>query len=166
MATNLKNLSDYDPTLVPSAKGMKFGIVVSEWNQEITEALLNGAYNTLVKHGAKEENILVVRVPGSFELTHGARHLIKKTDVDAVICLGCVIKGDTPHFDYVCQGVTQGITQLNVKYKKPVIFGVLTTNDEQQAKDRAGGKLGNKGDEGAITAIKMVSLVKTLKKHK
>lgn len=166
MATNLKNLSDYDPTLVPSAKGMKFGIVVSEWNQEITEALLSGAYNTLVKHGAKEENILVARVPGSFELTHGARHLIKNTDVDAVICLGCVIKGDTPHFDYVCQGVTQGISQLNVKYKKPVIFGVLTTNNEQQAKDRAGGKLGNKGDEGAITAIKMVSLVKTLKKHK
>jgi len=166
MATKLKNLSDYDPTLVPSAKGMKFGIVVSEWNKEITDALLDGAYNTLLKHGAKEQNIIVARVPGSFELTHGARQLIKNTDVDAVICLGCVIKGDTPHFDYVCQGVTQGITHLNVKYKKPVIFGVLTTNDEQQAKDRAGGKLGNKGDEGAITAIKMVSLVRTIKKHK
>ena len=166
MATKLKNLSDYDPTLVPSAKGMKFGIVVSEWNKEITDALLDGAYNTLLKHGAKEQNIIVARVPGSFELTHGARQLIKNTDVDAVICLGCVIKGDTPHFDYVCQGVTQGITHLNVKYKRPVIFGVLTTNDEQQAKDRAGGKLGNKGDEGAITAIKMVSLVRTIKKHK
>ncbi|MGQ1889706.1 6,7-dimethyl-8-ribityllumazine synthase [Thermophagus sp. OGC60D27] len=155
MATNLKNLSDYDPHHVPSAEKMKFGIVVSEWNWEITEALLNGAYNTLLKNGAKEENIMVAKVPGSFELPFGAFRFIQK-NVDAVICLGCVIRGDTPHFDYVCQGVTQGITHLNVKYDKPVIFGVLTTDNMQQAKDRAGGKLGNKGDEGAITAIKMV----------
>ncbi|MFW6043601.1 MAG: 6,7-dimethyl-8-ribityllumazine synthase [Marinilabiliaceae bacterium] len=163
MATNLKNLSDYDPSQVPSAEGMKFGIVTSEWNPDVTDALLTGAYETLKKHGAKEENILVAHVPGSFELTHAARQFVKRTKVDAVICLGCVIKGDTPHFDYVCQGVTQGIASLNAKHKTPVIFGVLTTNDQQQALDRAGGKLGNKGDEAAITAIKMISLNQELK---
>ncbi len=166
MATHLKNLSDYDPSLVPSATHMKFGIVVSEWNPTITNALLEGAFSTLQKNGAQDENILVAHVPGSFELTHGARQFIKQTEVDAVICLGCVIKGDTPHFDYVCQGVTQGITSLNVKYKKPVIFGVLTTDNQQQALDRAGGKLGNKGDEAAVTAIKMVALSNKLKKAK
>ncbi|MDN5291369.1 MAG: 6,7-dimethyl-8-ribityllumazine synthase [Anaerophaga sp.] len=166
MATNLKNLSDYDASAIPSAKSMKFGIVVSEWNPAITEALLKGAYDTLKRHGAKEENILVAHVPGSFELTHGARHFIKRTNVDAVICLGCVIRGDTPHFNYVCQGVTQGITELNVRYKRPVIFGVLTTDNQQQAEDRAGGKLGNKGDEGAITAIKMVALAREMKRYK
>lgn len=158
MATNLKNLSSYDEKSVPSAEKMKFGIVVSEWNPAITDALYKGAYNTLLKQGAKEENIIVAHVPGSFELTAGARILAKKTDVDAVICLGCVIQGDTPHFNYVCQGVTQGITQLNVKFKIPFIFGLLTTLNQQQAEDRAGGKLGNKGDEAAITAIKMVDL--------
>lgn len=163
MATNLKNLSDYDPTQVPSAEKMKFGIIVSEWNPVITDALMQGARNTLIKGGANPENIIVAHVPGSFELTHGARQFIKKTDVDAVICLGCVVKGDTPHFDFVCQGVTQGITHLNVKYGKPVIFGVLTTDNQQQAIDRAGGKHGNKGDEAAITAIKMVSLNNELK---
>ena len=166
MATNLKNLSEYDASTVPSAEDMKFGIVVSEWNPIVTEALMNGAYNTLKKHGAKAENIIVAHVPGSFELTHAAKQFIKQTDVDAIICLGCVIKGDTPHFDYVCQGVTQGITALNMKHKVPVIFGVLTTNNQQQALDRAGGKLGNKGDEGAITAIKMVALSSELKNNK
>ncbi|PWE00723.1 6,7-dimethyl-8-ribityllumazine synthase [Marinilabilia rubra] len=166
MATNLKNLSEYDASLVASAEKMKFGIVVSEWNPDVTEELMNGAYSTLEKHGAKAENILVAHVPGSFELTHGARQFIKHTDVDAIICLGCVIKGDTPHFDYVCQGVTQGITELNVKHKIPVIFGVLTTDNQQQALDRAGGKHGNKGDEGAITAIKMVALTQELKASK
>jgi 6,7-dimethyl-8-ribityllumazine synthase len=163
MATNLKNLSTYDASLVPSAEHMKFAIIVSEWNPDITNALMNGAYKTLTINGARPENIMVAHVPGSFELTHGARQFIKGTKVDAVICLGCVIKGDTPHFDYVCQGVTQGITSLNVKYEKPVIFGVLTTNNQQQAIDRAGGKLGNKGDEGAVTAIKMVALSRELK---
>lgn len=163
MATNLKNLSDYDPSKVPSAENMKFGIIVSEWNPTITDALMNGAYSTLQKHGAISDNIIVAHVPGSFELTHGASQLLKRTKVDAVICLGCVIKGDTPHFDYVCQGVTQGITSLNIKQKKPVIFGVLTTDNQQQALDRAGGKLGNKGDEAAITAIKMVALTKEIK---
>jgi 6,7-dimethyl-8-ribityllumazine synthase len=166
MATNLKNLSEYDASKVPSAEKMKFGIIVSEWNSTITGALLQGAHSTLEKHGAKTENIIIAHVPGSFELTHGARQFIKHTDVDAVICLGCVIKGDTPHFDYVCQGVTQGITELNVRHKIPVIFGLLTTNNQQQALDRAGGRFGNKGDEGAITAIKMVALSRELKAHK
>jgi 6,7-dimethyl-8-ribityllumazine synthase len=164
MATNLKNLSDYDPAQVPLATNMKFTIIVSEWNPTVTEALMEGAYNTLEKHGAKPQNIIVARVPGSFELTHAAHQFIKRTDVDAIICLGCVIKGDTPHFDYVCQGITKGITDLNVKHKTPVIFGVLTTNNQQQALDRAGGKHGNKGDEAAVTAIKMVSLIQELKK--
>jgi 6,7-dimethyl-8-ribityllumazine synthase len=158
MATSLKNLSVYDKKKVPSAESMKFGIVVSEWNEEITDALCDGAYQTLIKHGATPENIIRKYVPGSFELTAGARMLADYTDVDAVICLGCVIQGDTPHFDFVCQGVTQGITLLNTQFDIPFIFGVLTTSDYQQAKDRAGGKHGNKGDEAAITAIKMVYL--------
>lgn len=162
MATSLKNLSDYNIRSVPDASDYKFGIVVSEWNDQITGALKNGAISTLQKHGVKEENILVKYVPGSFELTHGAKIMLDKTDVDAVICLGCVIKGDTPHFDYVCQGVTQGIAHLNVAYDSPVIFGILTTNNLQQSLDRAGGKHGNKGDEGAITAIKMVQYSNSL----
>ncbi len=163
MATQYKNLSHYDPNSLPSAERMKFGIVVSEWNPEITNALLEGAITTLETNGAHSENILTVHVPGSFELTHGARQLIKCSDVDAVICLGCVIQGDTPHFDYVCQGVTQGISHLNVKFSTPVIFGLLTTLNQQQALDRAGGRHGNKGDEAAVTAIKMVALNQKLK---
>lgn len=162
MATSLKNLSDYNIADVPSAADMKFGIVVSEWNTEITEALYKGAYETLIKNGALDENIVKKYVPGSFELTAGAKYLAEKTDVDAVICLGCVIQGETPHFDFVCQGVTQGMTLLNVQYPIPFIFGLLTTLDQQQALDRAGGKHGNKGDEGAVTAIKMVHLNRSL----
>lgn len=158
MASSLKNLSSYDENSVPSAKNMKFGIVVSEWNRAITDALYQGAYQTLIKHGALADNIVTIGVPGSFELSAGARTLAKRTDVDAVICLGCVIQGDTPHFDYVCQGVTQGIALLNVKFKIPFIYGVLTTLNQQQAEDRAGGKHGNKGDEAAITAIKMADI--------
>ncbi|MDK2978323.1 MAG: 6,7-dimethyl-8-ribityllumazine synthase [Bacteroidales bacterium] len=158
MATNLKNLSDYDIKTVPSAKGMKFGIVTSEWNSEITSALLKGAHETLLKHGAKEENILRKYVPGSVELTLGAQFMAEYADLDAVICLGCVIQGETKHFDYVCQSVTHGITELNMHYNIPFIFGVLTTNNQQQAKDRAGGKHGNKGTEAAVTAIKMAQL--------
>lgn len=156
MATYLKNLSSYDHSSVPDASDMKFGIVVSEWNEDITGALFDGTRNTLIKHGAKEENIISVSVPGSFELTSGAKTLAESANLDAIICLGCVIQGDTPHFDYVCQGVTQGITQLNLNFNIPFIFGVLTTDNEQQALDRAGGKHGNKGDEAAITAIKMI----------
>ncbi|HAQ19708.1 MAG TPA: 6,7-dimethyl-8-ribityllumazine synthase [Prolixibacteraceae bacterium] len=162
MAT--KNLSEYDLTSVPAATGMKFGIVVAEWNYEITGALARGAIDTLKIHGAKDENIILKHVPGSFELTLGAQYMAEFTDVDAVIVLGCVIQGETRHFDFICNGVTQGITNLNMKYNKPFIFGLLTTGNQQQALDRAGGKLGNKGDEAAITAIKMLALKRELTK--
>jgi 6,7-dimethyl-8-ribityllumazine synthase len=158
------NLSSYDPESVPNAKEMRFGIVVSDWNREVTWSLLEGALNTLKKHGAKDKNIVVSHVPGSFELTLGAQFLAEYDDLDAVICLGCVIQGETPHFTYICQGVTQGITQLNMEYNIPFIFGVLTTLTQQQAVDRAGGKHGNKGDEAAITAIKMAALQDSLEK--
>lgn len=158
------NRSEYDPDSVPSADEMRFGIVVSDWNREITRALLEGAVKTLKKHGAKSKNIVVRHVPGSFELTLGAQFLAEYDDLDAVICLGCVIQGETPHFTFICQGVTQGITQLNMEYNIPFIFGVLTTLNLQQAVDRAGGKHGNKGDEAAITAIKMAALQKEIEK--
>lgn len=157
MATIYHNLSEYDPNSVPDASQMRFGIVVSEWNSTITNSLLKGAVTTLKKQGAKDENILIKTVPGSFELTFGAAQMIKSGKVDAVIALGCVIKGDTPHFDYVCAGVTQGITLLNATTNTPVIYGLITTNNMQQAEDRSGGELGNKGDECAITAIKMIN---------
>lgn len=156
MATAYQNLSEYDFNSVPDASEMSFGIVVSEWNKHVTEKLLEGACNTLEKHGVSQENIVVKRVPGSFELTFGAKRLAESKEVNAVIVLGCVVKGDTPHFDYVCSGATQGITELNLMYDIPFIFGVLTTNTMEQAEERAGGRLGNKGDEAAITAIKMV----------
>lgn len=158
MATDLKNLSDYDPDAIPSADGFKIGIVVSEWNLGITKSLSDAAFETLKKRGVREENILKKFVPGSFELTLGAQFMAEYSEVDAVICVGCVIRGETPHFDYICKSVTQGITELNIKYNIPFIFGVLTTNTLQQARDRAGGKHGNKGDEAAITAIKMAAL--------
>ncbi len=156
MATAYQNLSDYDFNSVPDASDMNIGIVVAEWNRNITEKLLEGACNTLEKHGVKPENIIVRRVPGSFELTFAARRLADTRDIDAVIALGCVVKGETPHFDYVCSSVTQGLTELNSMYDIPFIFGLLTTDNMQQAEDRAGGKYGNKGDEAAITAIKMI----------
>ena len=160
MASSLKNLSDYDPKKVPSAETMRFGIAVSEWNNNITDELLNGAVESLVKHGAKTGNIEIMHVPGSFELIAGARIMVRKHNPDAVICLGSVIRGDTPHFDYVCAGTTHGIAQLNIEYDIPFIFGLLTTDNLQQALDRCGGRLGNKGTECAITAIKMVALNK------
>lgn len=156
MAT--KDLSQYDIISVPSAENMRFGVVVAEWNPEVTIPLANGAVETLKKHGAKDENIIVKYVPGSFELPLGAQFLVEYGNVDAVIILGCVIQGETRHFDYICEGVTQGTKDLNLKYNKPFIFGLLTTNNQQQALDRAGGKHGNKGDEAAVTAIKMVHL--------
>ena len=155
MATALHHLSDYDESSVPDASNMCFGIVVAEWNKEITGALLNGAVQTLEKHGALPENIHVKTVPGSFELIYGAQQLCKNDGFDAIIILGCVIRGETPHFDYICQGVTYGIARLNASQNIPVIYGLLTVNDLQQAKDRSGGKLGNKGDECAVVAIKM-----------
>ncbi|WP_316823595.1 6,7-dimethyl-8-ribityllumazine synthase [Pedobacter gandavensis] len=162
MATQLKNLSDFSHTTVPNGAAFKIAIAVAEWNAEITGSLYNGALKTLLDHGVAEENILSIAVPGSFELSSAADILLKKhQDLDAVICLGCVIQGDTKHFDFICDAVAHGVTQVSVKYSKPVIFGVLTTNDLQQAIDRAGGKHGNKGDEAAITALKMAELVVT-----
>ena len=158
MATT--NLSDYNLEEVPSAADMHFGIVVSEWNREITGLLEEGAYHSLLKHGASPEKITIIHVPGSFELPSGALFLAEKGSFDALILLGCVIRGETSHYDYVCQGVTQGTMALNMKYGIPFIFGVLTTENQQQALDRAGGKYGNKGDEAAMTAIKMVALKK------
>ena len=158
------NLSDYKPESVPDATKMRFGIVVSDWNREITRALMEGAVKTLKKHGTTNKNIIIKHVPGSFELTLGAQFLAEYDDLDAVICLGCVIQGETPHFTFICQSVTQGITQLNLEYNIPFIFGVLTTQNEQQAIDRSGGSLGNKGDEAAITAIKMAALQAEMEK--
>ena len=155
MATALRNLSSSDATKVPDASNMCFGIVVSEWNPEITGALLEGAVNTLERHGAIPENIHVKTVPGSFELIYGAHQMVLNGGYDALIVLGSVIKGDTPHFDYICQGVTTGIARLNTTSEIPIIYGLLTTDNLQQALDRAGGKLGNKGDECAVDAIKM-----------
>ena len=158
MASSLKNLSNHDPVTIPNGSALKVGIVVSEWNEEITAGLLEGAMNTLQKHGVLKENIKIRAVPGSFELPYGARRVAEQFLPAVVICLGCVIQGETRHFDYICQGVTQGITDLNLTYDIPFIFGVLTTDTLQQAKDRSGGKYGNKGDEAAVTALKMAAL--------
>jgi len=158
MSSQLKNLSEYDFNSVPSAKEMRFGIVVSQWNEKVTQSLLNGAFQTLIKHGALEDNIVVQYVPGTFELTYGTKWLATNYSVDAIIMIGCVIQGETKHFDYICQSVTHGATELNLQFDIPIVFGVLTTNNLEQAMDRAGGKHGNKGDESAITAIKMASL--------
>lgn len=155
MATSLHNLSEYDFSKVPDASNMCFGIVVSEWNSKVTGALLDGAVKTLEKHGTLPENIHVKTVPGSFELVYGAQQMCKNDGFDAIIILGCVVRGDTPHFDYICEGVTHGISYLNASQNIPVIFGLLTTNDLEQAVERSSGKFGNKGDECAVVAIKM-----------
>ena len=158
MASNLKNLSDFSGFDIPNGKGMKVAVVAAEWNREITDALLDGAVSTLKENNVSENDILVVRVPGTFELTFGAKCVLEHGGFDAVIVIGCVIQGDTRHFDFICDSVTQGITDLNVKYDSPVIFGVLTTDNLQQAEDRAGGKLGNKGSEAAVTALQMAEV--------
>lgn len=163
MASHLKNLSDFSHTTIPNGNTYKIAIVVAEWNAKITGALYAGALNTLLKHGVNEENIITAAVPGSFELTAAAEILLtRQSNLDAVICLGCVIQGDTKHFDFICDAVANGITNVGIKHSKPVIFGVLTTNNEEQALDRAGGKHGNKGDEAAITALKMVEFARTI----
>ena len=162
MATAFHNLSDYDLESVPSARGMRFGIVVSEWNKEVTGGLLQGAWFTLLKHEAREEDITVLTVPGSFELVYGASRMVSSQRFDAVIAIGCVVRGDTPHFDYICQGATQGLADLNREGNVPVVYGLLTCNDMEQAEARSGGMLGNKGDECAITAIKMVDFARRL----
>ncbi|MDD4969642.1 MAG: 6,7-dimethyl-8-ribityllumazine synthase [Paludibacter sp.] len=173
MATKYQNLSDYDEDLMPDKEKVseqQYAIAVADWNPNITHALLEGAYSSLIDNGVKEDQIKVVHVPGTFELIYAAKQLldcsecvidnVKVHKFAAIIVLGCVIQGDTPHFDYVCQGVTNGISSLNMKSEGcPVIFGVLTTNTLQQALDRAGGIHGNKGVEGAITAIKMANIV-------
>lgn len=175
MATALKNLSEYTLNGFGDLSQTRVGIVVSEWNDQITNALFQGAMETLLKEGVQEKNIVVKTVPGSFELTHGAQSLLEKhshweetlfgtnnypypeiSRLDAVICLGCVIQGETRHFDFICDAVANGITNVGIKYNKPVIFGVLTTDNLEQAKDRSGGKHGNKGVEAAITALKML----------
>jgi 6,7-dimethyl-8-ribityllumazine synthase len=163
MATQLKNLSDFSHTTIPNGSAYKFAIVVAEWNAEITGNLYNGALKTLLENGVLETQILSVAVPGSFELTAAAEILLnKRPDLDAVICLGCVIQGDTKHFDFICDAVANGLTNVGIKHSKAVIFGVLTTNNLQQAIDRAGGIHGNKGDEAAITALKMAQLTASL----
>lgn len=156
MSTELKNLSSYDAEQVPSGQSLRFGIVVSDWNSAITGNLLEGAYQTLLKHEVSSADILVRHVPGAFELVSGAHYLYEHSWVDAVICLGCVVQGETRHFDYICQAVTHGLVQLNLSNPAPFIFGVLTVDNMQQAIDRSGGKHGNKGVEAAVTAIKMV----------
>ena len=155
MATAYHNLSDYDANSMPDASEMRVAIAAAEWNAEITDALLKGAVDTLVRNGVKQENIFVARVPGTIELTFASQQMAEFYQPDAVIAIGCVVRGDTPHFDYVCQSVTQGITHLNTLFGIPFIFGVLTTDNMEQARDRAGGRLGNKGDEAAVTAIKI-----------
>lgn len=158
----MHHLTENDAAHVPTAKNMRFGIVASEWNHKVTDDLTRGAHDTLLKYGAKEENILIRRVPGSFELIFGASQMQKSGKVDAVIAIGCVIRGDTPHFDYICQGTTQGLAELNARFDIPVVYGLLTCNNLQQAQDRSGGMLGNKGDECAVTAIKMIAFKRDL----
>ena len=163
MSSNAFQLSDSDMAPVPLGKGMRVGIVASEWNENITKALLNGAKETLISNGVNPEDVVVEIVPGSFELIFGCSQMVKKHDVDAVIAIGCVIRGDTPHFDYICQAVSSGISKLNVEENVPVIFGLLTTNSQEQAEERSGGILGNKGDEYAITALKMIAFAQKYK---
>lgn len=160
MSSQNKNLSSFNSGSIPSAKDMRIGIVMAEWNEEITEALCKGAVDILKGQGITNDNLIIKRVPGSFELPSGAQYILENHNPDAVIILGCVIQGETRHFDFICQGVTEGIVKLNLKYKKPVIFGLLTTDNQQQAIDRTGGKHGNKGVEAAVTALRMVELWK------
>jgi 6,7-dimethyl-8-ribityllumazine synthase len=163
MSSNAFQLSDSNMSPEPSAKGMKVGIAVAEWNDNITKALLKGAEDTLKANGVTAEDIIVEIVPGSFELIYSCSRMAKSHTVDAVIAIGCVIRGDTPHFDYICQAVSEGISKMNVEGDVPVIFGLLTTNSQEQAEERSGGILGNKGDEYAITAIKMIDFARKYK---
>ncbi len=164
MATVNNNLSEYDKAIIPNAKDFRFGIVVSEWNDEITNGLFQGAFDAFIDCGALKENIVRWDVPGSFELIYGCKKMQESYDMlDAVIAVGCVIQGETKHFDFVCEGVTQGIKDLNIQSDIPVIFCVLTDNTQQQSIDRSGGIHGNKGTEAAIAAIKMAQLRKVAK---
>ncbi|EJF53901.1 6,7-dimethyl-8-ribityllumazine synthase [Saprospira grandis DSM 2844] len=162
MSSADKNLSDYRPEEIPSAQNFSFGIVTAAWNQDITNALYEGCKNTLLEHGCSKEQIHSLWVPGTFELPTAARLLAQNKKVDAVICIGCVIKGETSHNEYINQSVAMALQQLSIASAKPFIFGVLTPNSMQQALDRAGGKHGNKGVESAVTAIQMAELRKNL----
>lgn len=162
MASALQNLSTYDESTMPDASAMTFGIIVSEWNTPITHALYEACVEILLKAGTTNDNIHTIQVPGAFELPVGARMLAGRHNCDAIICLGCVIKGETAHNEYINTAVAQGLTNLSIASGRPFIFGLLTPNDEQQAKDRAGGKHGNKGVEAATTAIRMAALRKEL----
>jgi 6,7-dimethyl-8-ribityllumazine synthase len=155
MAGNLKSVTSKSKINLSTKR---FAVVVAEWNEEITGALAEGAVQALITAGAKKKNIIYKTVPGSFELPLAAKWMADKKNVDAIICLGCVIQGDTPHFDYICQAVAYGIMKLNLSSGKPVAFGVLTTLTKQQALERAGGKLGNKGEEAAMTVVKMLEI--------
>ncbi|GAA4442681.1 6,7-dimethyl-8-ribityllumazine synthase [Ravibacter arvi] len=162
MSSSDKNLSTFSTEGLEDVSSLKFAIVVAEWNTEVTEALFEGAWQTLIKHGVREENIFRGNVPGSYELTLASQWFAEREDIASVIALGAVVKGETLHNEYINHSVAQGLTNVSLKYNKPVIFGVLTPNNMEQALDRAGGKHGNKGDEAAITALKMVSLKQRL----
>ncbi|HLG03156.1 MAG TPA: 6,7-dimethyl-8-ribityllumazine synthase [Bacteroidia bacterium] len=160
----MKNLSDTGTSNVPSGSGKRIAVIIAEWNSEITFAMRDAAVSTLQKHGCDDTNVVVHYVPGTFELTLGSLWAAMHADTDAVIAIGCVVRGETPHFDYICKAVSYGITELNVNLRKPVIFAVLTTENLEQAKERAGGKYGNKGEEAAITALKMLALRSSMMK--
>ncbi|MGQ0829770.1 MAG: 6,7-dimethyl-8-ribityllumazine synthase [Bacteroidota bacterium] len=162
MSSAHRNLSIVEGNKIPNGKEMRIAIVVAEWNIAITGALRDGAIKTLIKNGIAKNNIIIKYVPGSFELTLGAQFLCEDKKIDAVICLGCVIQGETRHFDFICDAVANGITNVSLKHNKPVIFGVLTPDTLKQAQERAGGKYGNKGDEAAVTALKMIALKKEI----
>lgn len=156
------NLSEYDPKAVPDGKDYRIGVIAAEWNPSVTDALLKGAVDTLLEHGVQEDKLLVRRVPGTFELSSAADMMLHYQNLDAVICIGCVIQGETRHFEFICQAVSQGITNVALQHGRPVIFSVLTCDTMQQAVDRAGGRHGNKGVEGAITALKMIAYHKSI----
>ena len=164
MATVDRNLSEYNKDLIPDGSEFKIGIVISEWNSQITENLAKGAIDTLITNQVKNDNINIRYVPGTFELPLGAQYLCEYLDLDGVVAIGTVIQGETKHFDYVCEGATKGLTDVNLKYNIPVSFCVLTDNNIKQSIERSGGKHGNKGVECAVACLKMIALKKDLEK--
>ena len=162
MTEKKTNLSDYNPQAVPDGSKYRIGVIAAEWNPAVTDAMLQGAIDTLQANGVKEENIIVRRVPGTYELSSAADMMLHRLHPDAVICIGCVIQGETRHFEFICQAVSQGLTNVALSHGRPVIFSVLTTTTMEQALDRAGGKHGNKGVEGAVTALKMIAYNRSL----
>ncbi|MEG1499012.1 MAG: 6,7-dimethyl-8-ribityllumazine synthase [Bacteroidales bacterium] len=162
MSSEQHPLSNYNKSSIPDASKFHFAVVVSQWNSTITDALMNGCTKILQQSGTPKNHIHLYPVPGSFELSTAAAWLAQQKEIDAIICLGCVIQGHTRHFDFICQAVANGLTQVGIQSGKPVVFGVLTTNDQTQAEERSGGRLGNKGEEAAVTAIKMLDLKKSI----